>query len=129
MYLLNSFTADKFDQFWAVNRKLMELSGETNHFKYIPFRCYFEDIYRQKLIKPVKEDGSRTTLKDLLTEMFPDNPKGKSTFHGKTNLKSVFYFSCGKNTWTDSSSGHSTTVDVRTSKLSRQFFAFMCCLD
>lgn len=58
----------------------MELSGESNHFKYIPFRCYFDDIYRQKLIKPVKEDGSRTTLKDLLDEMFPDRTNGKSKF-------------------------------------------------
>lgn len=56
----------------------MELSGENNHFKYIPFRCYFEDVYRQKLIKPVKEDGSKTTLKDLLAEMFPGKTDGKN---------------------------------------------------
>lgn len=73
---------DKFDQFWAVNRKLMELSGENNHFKYIPFRCYFDDVYRQKLIKPVKEDGSKTTLKDLLAEMFPGKTEVVVKTHG-----------------------------------------------
>lgn len=29
---------DKFDQFWAVNRKLMETTGDQEYFKYIPFR-------------------------------------------------------------------------------------------
>ena len=31
--------ADKFDQFWSVNRKLMEHSGD-DLFKHIPFRIY-----------------------------------------------------------------------------------------
>lgn len=33
---------DKFDQFWAINRRLMETTGETEGFKYIPIRCYKE---------------------------------------------------------------------------------------
>lgn len=33
---------DKFDQFWAVNRRLMEPSGDLEGFKYIPIRCYKE---------------------------------------------------------------------------------------
>lgn len=33
---------DKFDQFWAVNRRLMEPSGDLDGFKYIPIRCYKE---------------------------------------------------------------------------------------
>lgn len=32
---------DKFDQFWSVNRRLMEPSSEDG-FKYIPIRCYKE---------------------------------------------------------------------------------------
>ncbi|CAF87874.1 unnamed protein product, partial [Tetraodon nigroviridis] len=31
---------DKFDQFWAMNRKLMEYSTEEGGFRYIPFRIY-----------------------------------------------------------------------------------------
>lgn len=31
--------SDKFDQFWSVNRKLMEHTGEEL-FKHIPFRIY-----------------------------------------------------------------------------------------
>lgn len=57
----------------------MEVSGEQDHFKYIPFRCYLDDGYRQKLIKPVAEDGKRKTLEDLLNEMFPDKCDGKPT--------------------------------------------------
>lgn len=30
---------DKFDQFWSVNKKLMESSGDET-FKYIPYRLY-----------------------------------------------------------------------------------------
>lgn len=33
---------DKFDQFWAINRKLMESTPESNGFKYIPMRIYRE---------------------------------------------------------------------------------------
>lgn len=33
---------DKFDQFWAINRKLMESTPESNGFKYIPMRIYME---------------------------------------------------------------------------------------
>ncbi|XP_034621847.1 autophagy protein 5 isoform X2 [Trachemys scripta elegans] len=31
---------DKFDQFWAINRKLMEYPPEDSGFRYIPFRIY-----------------------------------------------------------------------------------------
>lgn len=39
---------DKFDQFWAINRRLMEPSGDLDGFKYIPIRCYKEvhTLYR-----------------------------------------------------------------------------------
>lgn len=33
---------DKFDQFWAINRRLMEPTGELDGFKHIPIRCYNE---------------------------------------------------------------------------------------
>lgn len=36
---------DKFDQFWAVNRRLMECSGDSGDtFKHIPLRFYTEVI-------------------------------------------------------------------------------------
>lgn len=69
---------DKFDQFWAVNRKLMEASGEQDHFKYIPFRCYIDEGYKQKLIKPVTDDGRRKTLQEFLQELFPENSNGNN---------------------------------------------------
>lgn len=37
--LLLGILNDKFDQFWAVNRRLME-SVDQEGFKYIPLRCY-----------------------------------------------------------------------------------------
>jgi len=59
---------DKFDQFWSVNRKLMEHTGEDG-FRHIPFRLYVPNItskpYLQFLIKPV-ENEKQTTLQDLV---------------------------------------------------------------
>lgn len=49
----------------------METPGEQNNFKYIPFRCYLDDKYVQKLVRPVNDDGQRKTLADLLSEVFP----------------------------------------------------------
>ena len=63
-----SIFSDKFDQFWSVNRKLMEHSSEEG-FRHIPFRLYDPNLttrpFIQFLIKPV-ENEKATTLGDLL---------------------------------------------------------------
>lgn len=38
---------DKFDQFWSINRRLMESNSEQDGFKHIPIRCYREVNARQ----------------------------------------------------------------------------------
>ncbi|XP_013877070.1 autophagy protein 5 isoform X2 [Austrofundulus limnaeus] len=66
---------DKFDQFWAMNRKLMEYPTEEGGFRYIPFRIYqalSERPFIQKLFRPVSPEGNTHTLGDLLKEMYPD---------------------------------------------------------
>lgn len=47
---------DKFEQFWSINKRLMErLDSEL--FRYIPFRLYFPDYtYIQKTIRPCTTD-------------------------------------------------------------------------
>eukprot|EP00094_Tigriopus_californicus_P002092 TCALIF_02016-PA protein Name:"Similar to ATG5 Autophagy protein 5 (Pongo abelii)" AED:0.09 eAED:0.09 QI:4/1/1/1/1/1/4/341/245 len=64
---------DKFDQFWAVNRRLMErMSGEEG-FKAIPVRIYRGDqMILQKLYKTIGPERKKRTLQDLLDEAFPD---------------------------------------------------------
>lgn len=63
---------DKFDQFWAVNKRLMESPGEQN-FKYIPFRLYQPGISLiQTLIKPLQDSGEPMTLKLLLKTIIPE---------------------------------------------------------
>ncbi|XDV40971.1 hypothetical protein PO909_009940, partial [Leuciscus waleckii] len=67
---------DKFDQFWAMNRKLMEYPTEEGGFRYIPFRIYQTTSDRpfiQKLFRPVSAEGHTLTLGDLLKEMFPSS--------------------------------------------------------
>lgn len=73
---------DKFDQFWAVNRKLMEASGEEV-FKYIPFRFYCDEgPFIQRLVRPVTEEGQRKTLQHLIQEVFPNETKIHVMTHG-----------------------------------------------
>ncbi|KAM8870321.1 autophagy protein 5 [Spinachia spinachia] len=65
---------DKFDQFWAINRKLMEYPSVDGGFRYIPFRIYQTTSDRpfiQKLFRPTSPEGSAHTLGDLLREMCP----------------------------------------------------------
>lgn len=62
---------EKFDQFWSVNKKLMESSGEEM-FKYIPFKIYQVDQPNiQKLFKPHGLEGQEQTMADLLHECVP----------------------------------------------------------
>ncbi|XP_066998654.1 autophagy protein 5 isoform X1 [Anabrus simplex] len=73
---------DKFDQFWAVNRKLMEVCGEDS-FKHIPFRCYRgEEAFLQRLVKPVTEEGQKKTLQHLIQEVYPDEHNIRVMTHG-----------------------------------------------
>jgi len=46
--------SDKFDQFWAINRRLMEPSGGEENFKHIPIRLYVGDNCNilQRLVSP-----------------------------------------------------------------------------
>ncbi|XP_028653485.1 autophagy protein 5 isoform X1 [Erpetoichthys calabaricus] len=65
---------DKFDQFWAINRKLMEYPAEEGGFRYIPFRIYqtvSERPFIQKLFRPITAEGQPHTLIDLLKEVSP----------------------------------------------------------
>ncbi|NXY07491.1 ATG5 protein, partial [Pomatorhinus ruficollis] len=65
---------DKFEQFWAINRKLMEYPPEDNGFRYIPFRIYqatTERPFIQKLFRPIASGGQLHTLGDLLKDVCP----------------------------------------------------------
>lgn len=98
--LWQGLSNDKFDQFWAVNRRLMEVnplssarastpttntnsptsieeSNVMKTFKHIPIRMYqSQSLLALKLIKPTKtcDNGSErwTTLEDILIDYFPN---------------------------------------------------------
>jgi len=69
---------DKFDQFWSVNKKLMETT-DNEYFKSIPFRIYQNDkSFIQKIFDPFNDLGQRKTLADLLEFVFgSDSYKNK----------------------------------------------------
>lgn len=65
---------DKFDQFWAMNRKLMDYPTEDGGFRFIPFRIYqtlSDRPFIQKQFRPVSPEGHVHTLGDLLKEVYP----------------------------------------------------------
>lgn len=50
--LWSSLVNDKFDQFWSINKKLMDRT-DNELFRSIPFRLYFPDYtFVQKVVKP-----------------------------------------------------------------------------
>uniref|UniRef100_U5EVK4 Autophagy protein 5 n=1 Tax=Corethrella appendiculata TaxID=1370023 RepID=U5EVK4_9DIPT len=77
---------DKFDQFWAVNRRLMEPVADQDGFKHIPVKCYSDDgSYLQKLITPNTETGQKRTLQDLLDDFSTPGRKAvEARIHGIT---------------------------------------------
>jgi len=67
--LWNSLLQDKYDAFWNINIKLMSLTDNLLHFRYIPFRIYVLDKpFMQKLFSPFDSEHNKwMTLNDLLT--------------------------------------------------------------
>lgn len=62
---------DKFDQFWAVNRKLMERSNDEQ-FKCIPFRIYqLDHPFIQRPIRPLSDTGEKRTLRHVVELCYP----------------------------------------------------------
>jgi len=64
---------DKFDQFWAINRRFMEV-GEDN-FKHVPIRFHVRDSSSvvQKLVRPTSEAGEVLTLGELKELFYPSS--------------------------------------------------------
>ena len=63
--LWSGLVTDKFDQFWAVNRKLMDSDA-----KHIPFRVHWPDLsVSQRLVRAKSESGQWTTFGDLVSLM------------------------------------------------------------
>jgi len=68
---------DKFDQFWSINRRLMELLPGEKSYRHIPLRIYEGDAPVQRgLVRALEEERLRT-LGDLLLELFPERDLDK----------------------------------------------------
>lgn len=70
----------------------MEASNEQNSFKYIPFKCYIDDRYVQKLIKPINDEGQRKCLGDLIEEIFPGKTNGNGSAVKRSRFTCLFRF-------------------------------------
>lgn len=74
MQLWAGLQNDKFDQFWAINRRFMETSGDEN-FKHIPIRFHLSNdgSVMQKLVKPTSETGALVTIGQLKDLYYPSS--------------------------------------------------------
>uniref|UniRef100_A0A2K6WAA9 Autophagy protein 5 n=1 Tax=Onchocerca volvulus TaxID=6282 RepID=A0A2K6WAA9_ONCVO len=64
--LWSSILHDKFDEFWAINKKLMEAS-ESEPILHVPIRIYQVDCsFQQPLITPFDESDRARTVADVL---------------------------------------------------------------
>lgn len=84
---------DRFDQFWSVNRRLMENTAERP-FLHIPTRIYHPDVrgFSQSLVKPHKESNDLLTLGDFINDLNlepPNNKPDKDTFEPRIVLHGV----------------------------------------
>ena len=75
------FFSDKFDQFWAVNRRLMEPISSEDGFKHFPLRMYDGEgrLMLQKLAKTVNSEKQKVTLGEYLNVAFPGKDIEQST--------------------------------------------------
>ena len=64
---------DKFDTFWPMNHKLMELSAGENGFRCIPYRIHRPDLpVVQMPFRPFSDVGDVHLLRDLLRHAVSD---------------------------------------------------------
>lgn len=55
----------------------MEAHGDQDSFKNIPLRIYLEDgTFSQRLVNPKNVDGSRKTLQQMLSDLYPEKSSG-----------------------------------------------------
>jgi len=64
---------DKFDTFWSINRKLMELSAGESGFRCVPYRIHRPDLpIVQTPFRPYSDTGHPHLLRDLLHHAVSD---------------------------------------------------------
>ncbi|VDL74197.1 unnamed protein product [Nippostrongylus brasiliensis] len=70
--LWSGLVHDRFDEFWSINRRLME-SSEERPFIDVPIRLYIAgQPFRQTLQPPLAENGEPRTLSQALTSLCAD---------------------------------------------------------
>lgn len=74
--LWSSLVNDKFEQFWSINKKLMDRT-DNELFRFIPFKLYFPDYtFVQKVVRPctIESHIFRGTEKPINTADYPSMP-------------------------------------------------------
>jgi len=69
--LWHGLKTDSFDEFWGVDKELMNISEQQDTSKFIPLRIYYQSHVIQKLFPPTS-DGSAVILKNVLSVCLPE---------------------------------------------------------
>lgn len=71
--LWSGIVNDKFDTFWPVNHKLMELAAGENGFRCVPYRLHRPDLPTVQMpFRPFSDAGQPHCLRDLLRHAVSD---------------------------------------------------------
>uniref|UniRef100_A0A1I7UUY1 Autophagy protein 5 n=1 Tax=Caenorhabditis tropicalis TaxID=1561998 RepID=A0A1I7UUY1_9PELO len=74
--LWRSVVNNNFDEFWGINRKLMETNNEFSH---VPLRIYYKDEpFKQALLTIKHTDGSLRTIGESIAEILRLSPPTSS---------------------------------------------------
>ncbi|TRY55978.1 hypothetical protein DNTS_018859 [Danionella cerebrum] len=85
---------DKFDQFWAMNRKLMEYPTEEGGFRYIPFRIYQVISHRVPQVTLRERDDLGASEQSRSFKMIPSITDHMRAVCENWIMSSIRYLAC-----------------------------------
>ncbi|VDN56015.1 unnamed protein product [Dracunculus medinensis] len=99
--LWNGVLHDRYDEYWIVNRKLME-NSDQNPLLHVPIRIYRGDErYYQPLISPQDNDGQLITIEKAIRQYFFDDKIIPLSFNILLPLETPILWMCQNFTYAD----------------------------
>jgi len=88
--LWSGIVNDKFDTFWLINHKLMEVSTGENGFRCIPYRIHRPDLPVVQIpFRPFSDVGHPHLLRDLLFHAISDLTEAGDDTQSLTHLRVI----------------------------------------
>lgn len=115
--LWSSLVNDKFDQFWLINKRLMERT-DNELFRYIPSRIYLPDYtYIQKVIRPCTTEKPIFQLTEKPSPEMTNLPPTPLVFDYETDIVMNKSHKCSHSSSTDSDTNRTNMQNHRCSTM------------